>query len=139
MSITAKDIMQTEVITFTPSTRLREFARILAEDRISGAPVVRVDGALVGIVSRTDLVTRLLEDDTTFGTAEDEALSFESNIRQVGDIMQSEVLTVGPDAPLAEIATRMADDRVHRVVVMDGDQVVGIITSLDLLKAFANR
>ncbi|MHC4957997.1 MAG: CBS domain-containing protein [Planctomycetota bacterium] len=138
MSITAKDIMQTEVITFTPSTRLREFARILAEDRISGAPVVRVDGALVGIVSRTDLVTRLLEDDTTFGTSEDEALSFESNIRQVGDIMQSEVLTVGPDAPLPEIATRMAADRVHRVVVMDGDQVAGIITSLDLLKAFVS-
>jgi CBS domain-containing protein len=100
--------------------------------------VVRVDGALVGIVSRTDLVTRLLEDDTTFGTSEDEALSFESNIRQVGDIMQSEVLTVGPDAPLPEIATRMAADRVHRVVVMDGDQVAGIITSLDLLKAFVS-
>ena len=131
MSLTAKDIMTTEVITVTPATSLRQFARICAEDNISGAPVVRIDGALVGMVSKTDLVRRLLEDDPHFAAREDSML--ELNHRQVDEIMQPDVLTVGPDTPVKEIADSMARERVHRVVITGDDKVLGIVTSLDVL------
>jgi CBS domain-containing protein len=54
----------------------------------------------------------------------------------VADIMTEDVLTVVPDTPIAEIAERMARDRIHRVVVLDGDKLVGIVTSIDLLSHF---
>ena len=56
--------------------------------------------------------------------------------RQVDDIMQSNVVTVSPETPLPEIAERMARDRIHRVIVMEGDRPVGIVTSIDLLGRF---
>ena len=139
MPLRAKDIMKTEVLTVTPSTPLREFARIVTEDRISGCPVVRVDRTLVGIVSKTDLIQRLLEDDPKFGSEEgDSPIEFQSNVRQVDDIMNPEVLTVGPEAELSQIAARMAEERVHRVVVMQNHRIAGIITSLDLLGSYGS-
>lgn len=133
-SRTVAEIMQAEVITVTPATPLVEFARIVAEDRISGAPVVEVGGRLVGIVSKTDLVERMLEDDPRYGIGQGEEWNYEG--RQVGDIMSDQVLTVTPETPLDRVAARMAADRVHRVVVMEGDRLAGIVTSIDLLAHF---
>lgn len=134
MALTAADIMTTEVITITPSTPIADFARTCAEDGVSGMPVTHVDGTLVGIVSKTDLVQHLLDNHSKFGTRED-APSWDMDIQQVGDIMQDDVMTVEPDEELAVIAQRMANDRVHRVVVVDKrGGVLGIVTSLDLLE-----
>ena len=137
MSLTARDVMTTEVITVTPATPLSEFARICADDSISGAPVVEVGGRLAGIVSHTDLIPRLLEKDPFRESGAELDLPVAGREwRQVADIMTQEVLTVAPDTPLKEIAQRMARERIHRVVVMQNDDVAGIITSLDLLAHF---
>jgi CBS domain-containing protein len=154
MALTARDVMTREVISVTPSTLLSELARICAEDRISGCPVVTLDGRLVGIVSRTDLVERLLDGrlDRTGDDALRRMLQLEAGegyetsrsigeheeeaIGEVDDIMSTEVVTVAPDAPLAVVARRMADERIHRVLVMEGDSIAGIVTSLDLLAHF---
>ena len=132
MTLTAKDIMTAELITVTPATPLADFARICADDNISGAPVCRVDGALVGVVSKTDIIQRLLEDHGKFGDPHEGEFGLDE--RQVADIMQTNVLAVEPDTPIATIAARMAEERVHRVVVVDRDRVKGIVTSLDVLK-----
>ena len=127
MSLTARDVMTTEVITVTPATPLSEFARICADDNISGAPVVEVGGRLAGIVSHTDLIARLLEKDPFRESGAELDLSVTGREwRQVADIMTQEVLTVAPDTPLKEIAQRMARERIHRVVVMQNDDVAGI-------------
>jgi CBS domain-containing protein len=132
MPLVARDVMTTELITVTPGTPLSEFARICAEDNISGCPVTRADGMLCGIVSKTDLLRRLLEDHPPHGTTRDYPV-WDEDVRQVGDIMTEDVLTVGPMTPLSEIAERMARDRIHRVVVMEGDRMLGLVTSIDLL------
>jgi CBS domain-containing protein len=137
MPLTAKDVMTAEVITVTPSTPLAEFARICSEDRISGAPVVRVDGTLVGIVTKTDLVQRMLDDDPKLGAAgEPELPALGEDVRQVADIMQREILTCARDAPVSELAERMSRHRVHRVLVVENDDLVGIVTSLDILSRY---
>jgi CBS domain-containing protein len=146
--------MTTEVVTVTPETPLSEFARMCVEDGISGAPVVTVDGRLVGIVSRTDLLEHLLEVGHEGRAGEGlrglfllgeesldvrEGMASRSEIEslgQVSDILEPEVLTVAPDLPLAEVARRMWEKRVHRVVVVEGGRVAGILTSLDLLGRF---
>lgn len=134
----ARDVMTTELITVTPGTALSEFARICAEDNISGCPVMRADGALCGIVSKTDLLKRLLDDHPRLGTTREFPV-WDEDVRQVGDIMTENVLTVGPLTPLAEIAERMALDRIHRVVVMEGDKLLGLVTSIDLLAHFPRK
>jgi CBS domain-containing protein len=154
MDLKAKDVMTRELVTVTPATTLTHFARICAEDEISGCPVVTVDGRLVGIASKTDLLERLLEGRHDYsanrdfrgllglgeeglssmgGTAHD---SEEEVFGTVDDIMETEVVTVKPEEPIAAVAKRMALDRVHRVLVVEKGKLKGIITSLDLLAHF---
>ena len=127
--------MTTEVTTVTPETAVTEFARTCAEDGISGAPVMMVDGQLVGIVSKTDLLASMLDTHPHYGAAGDSSV-WEDTTPQIADIMQTEVLTVASDAPLSVIAERMATDRYHRVLVVDDGKLMGIVTSIDLLAHF---
>ena len=86
MPLTAGDVMTTQLITVTPSTSLTEFARLCSEDNISGAPVTRVDGTRMGIVSKTDVIQRLLDTHPAHGTV-DEPSFWDQDTLQVGDIM----------------------------------------------------
>ena len=61
--LSVQDIMQTDVVTVAPETTARYLARLLADEEISGVPVVDADGMLAGVVSSTDLV-RLAADDS---------------------------------------------------------------------------
>ncbi|NJN14561.1 MAG: CBS domain-containing protein [Planctomycetes bacterium] len=135
MSKTARDVMSKELLTVTPATSITDFARLCSEDRISGAPVVRVDGVLVGIVSKTDLIDRLLADGPKFGASREDS-AWDPDDRAVEEIMQEEVLTCDPRTPLPVIAEKMAEQRIHRVVVIEKDRPVGIVTSIDLLRHF---
>ncbi len=60
--LTVRDIMQAPVVTVSPETTVRQLSRILADEEISGAPVVGDEGELLGVVSATDVV-RLAADD----------------------------------------------------------------------------
>jgi len=134
---TAREIMTTDLITVTPSTPIREFARMCAEDDISGAPVLNLDGSLAGMVSKTDLLEHLIESDPTHvGEAESFMEVWLGEDQSVNEIMIEDVISVIPDAPVAEVAALMAENRIHRVAVIEDDKCVGIITSLDLLQHF---
>lgn len=144
----AEQIMTREPSCLTPDMSIRAMARALEAHEVSGFPVVDQTGVLVGIVTKTDLIRRCLEpmSDEAPGfffqemaeqLGEDVELEPEAEVR-VEDIMTTEVVTASPDETLSRIARRMADARVHRVVVIDTDhQPVGIITSMDVLKAIA--
>lgn len=148
--LTCASIMTREVITVSPDATLSELCRMLAEDEISGAPVVDHRGQLVGMVSKTDVLQNLLSgrqspglpsatlqflglSDTMAGMAED---GEEEAFGQVADFMTPDVESVTPATPIARAARRMSAKRIHRLVVVDNGEVVGIITSLDLLKHF---
>jgi len=150
MPIQAQHIMKKPVTTVDAGMKLTDFARLLSEERISGAPVVDQSGRIIGIISRTDLVDHLLE-----GSARESEmggflafLGLESPMKEmasgseeevwgtVGDIMTSDVETAEPTASLAEVAVRMFENRIHRVVITSENRPVGIITSLDLLGHF---
>lgn len=152
----AKDIMTADLLTVTPATTLTQFARILTEDNISGCPVVTVDGRLVGVASKTDLLARLLEGRHDFASSPDfrgllglgeEGLvagrgsaeeSEEEVFGTVEDIMQGNPVTVLPDASILDVARALAENRIHRVVVVEKGHLKGIITSLDVIAHFAS-
>jgi CBS domain-containing protein len=156
MNAKARDIMTADLLTVTPATTLTQFARILTEDNISGCPVVTVDGRLVGIASKTDLLSRLLEGRHDFaaspdfrgllglgeegilpgrGTAQE---SEEEIFGTVEDIMEAEPVTVLPETSVLEVARALAENRIHRVLVVEKGKLLGIITSLDVIAHVAS-
>lgn len=124
----AEDVMQEGILSVSPELGIREFEQLLASEDISGAPVMSSDDVLVGIASKTDIVQALSEQ---AGMRVDE-LAPELTVE---DIMTRDVISVSPKEPIADVARRMIDGKLHRVLVMEGDEVLGIVTTFDLLEA----
>lgn len=120
------EVMTQAVLTLSPMTSLVDAAQTLATLGVSGAPVCDVEGHVLGVFSKSDVVDRLS------GGRLDEAGT-------VGEHMTRRVVSVGPTAPLSEAIALMATKAVHRIVVVDGEgRVVGIVTPLDIVKAVAD-
>ena len=149
--LTAADVMTADPVTIEPSASIREFARVLDDNEISGVPVVDQQGTLVGIASKTDLIRQCVQGTVELPPDYLFDLIVEQDIPEsaadtlpdpqvrVEDFM-TEVpggggVTVSPDAPLSAIARAMNEAHVHRVIVVHPDRYpVGIITTLDLLE-----
>jgi CBS domain-containing protein len=155
-TLTAKDVMNTEVLTVRVDLTVRELAAFLLENQISGAPVIDHDGRLVGVVSMTDVAQgdmerpRLVDDRSSPSLAvrgweermnlEDiRPLHIESDDLLVRDIMTPTLYTVPEETPVARIARTMVAGRIHRVLVTRGGRAVGIVTSLDLVRLLAGK
>ncbi len=150
--LTAKDIMTTEVLKVNKDWPVEELTEFLVENCISGAPVVDDNDELVGVVSLTDVARYdMLSGETVqierppnyYLEALEERYAMEDIVRfriknassvTVADIMTPVTFKVHPDTPLPEVADTMIRGRIHRVLVTDNGQVVGIITALDMLK-----
>jgi len=124
MEIVAADIMTRTVVTVTEQTLLEEAARLLDAHQITGLPVVDAEGRLTGILSQSDLIRR-----TRWIGAWSPDL--------VCQVMSRNVITVSPTEPLASLCQRMVEHRIHRVVVMEGEAIRGILTTLDILAVVA--
>lgn len=147
--IKAKDIMTKDVITIKPDVGIEELAKILVEHKISGVPVVNDNGELVGIVTENDLISRNKRlHIPTFIRLFDAFIMLERPSKmeeeikrmmasKVGDLCSKNVITVTEDTPLEDIATIMAEKKIHLIPVVDGKKVVGIIGKVDIIKAMA--
>ena len=142
----AMDVMTTAVVTVSSDTTVQDLATLLSERGVSGVPVVD-NGHVVGIVSEGDLLRRV-ETGTERRTARrrwrwfdrtlEEARDYvRSHGRTVRDIMIREVISVGEEAGLAEVATLMETKRIKRVPVLRDGQLVGIISRANLVRALA--
>jgi CBS domain-containing protein len=152
----ARDVMNPHVVAVSPDATVRHAASLLAERQITGAPVVEADGRLVGVVSVTDIAESDAEssdvrEDTSDprrplrgwdeATAAEEirGLHVEEQPLLVRDIMTPTVYTVPEETTVSRIARAMIAGRIHRVFVTRQGRIVGIVTSLDLLKILAEE
>lgn len=148
--IEARDLMNPEVLTVDQEVTVRELASFLIENQISGAPVSDADGALVGVVSLTDIVASSSDDlglttdrrnpgfylrdlEETYGEEDVRQFHIEEPGRLVKEIMTPTVFSVEAGATVAEVASLMLEGHLHRVLVTDGREAVGIISTSDLL------
>ena len=154
--IVASDLMNPEILTVREDMTVRDLAAFLIDNEISGAPVVSKKGKLVGVVSMVDIAEVASEGaDEPAGegrgespaffqrtwkpsagadaAAELEELDLDGEELLVADIMTPNVYSVAEDATVSEIAKLMLKHHLHRVLVTDGDQAQGIISSSDLL------
>ncbi|MEM1171217.1 MAG: CBS domain-containing protein [Cyanobacteria bacterium P01_H01_bin.35] len=146
------DVMSYNPISVRPEMPLKEAIKILAEQRISGLPVVNENGKLVGIVSETDLMWQesgatpppyiMLLDSVIF--LENPA-RYEKEIHKalgetVGEVMTKNPLTTTPEQLLSAAAKLMHERNIHRLPVLDENgKVIGILTRGDIIRAMATE
>ena len=155
MHRTIAEIMQKKVKTIGPDKTLPELERELLRWRIGAMPVVE-RGKLVGIVSRSDVVRQLClerslgeamadayrdQTDASFATKAESTIGFAIGQRmerlRVRDVMISDVLTVPPDLTVTQAAKLLIERRIHRLPVVEGEKLVGIVSSLDFTRIVA--
>ncbi|MGH3082925.1 MAG: CBS domain-containing protein [Gaiellaceae bacterium] len=137
-----QEVMTREVITVSPEEPLKHVATLLLERRVSGVPVVDLDGRLVGVVSEGDLLfkeagERPRRRPRFLGAAT--RTSEKRAATTAGDAMTSPALTVAPTATVAQAAALMLERDVNRLPVVDQGALVGIVTRADLIRAFARQ
>jgi CBS domain-containing protein len=146
MMKTAGEIMTAAVITVGVETSVQELARLLAEHAISGAPVVDDNGALLGVVTENDLIDQSKKlHIPTVVTILDSFIYLEKPDKMekemkkmagstVGDIFTRDVVTVNLETLIEEIATIMAEQRIHTLPVLKEGRLVGVIGKGDIIK-----
>jgi CBS domain-containing protein len=129
-----RDLMSPEVVTLTVNETLTIADDVMRLGRIRHMPVVDEDGRLVGILSQRDLFRDALARALGYGQhAQDKMLK----MMRVKEVMKSGVATVTPDTPLEEAAARMLRDKIGCLVVLEGDEIAGILTESDFVKLVA--
>jgi CBS domain-containing protein len=152
--LTAKDIMNPDVVLVYSDMSVHELAAKLTEHGISGAPVLDRDGFLVGVVSLSDIVAndghrssirggehvgdfflQGWEDDLDETELRPFHVVDDDDGMTVADILTSVIYKVDETTDIAAMADTMIQGRIHRLVVTRDDAVVGIVSTLDMLKA----
>ena len=154
VSLCAKDLMRRDVAVVESSATLGDLERSFSEAKVSGFPVLE-NGRVVGVISRADVVNQLAHDQngaSTFyaeiGTLDsgDVLATFDEIASRAGktgeqmsiaELMTHAIVSVAPDDSLQQVARTIMEHRVHRVLVVDGGQLVGIVSSLDLVRLVA--
>jgi SulP family sulfate permease len=132
---TAGEVMTPSAETIAAATPLREVAAAMSKKKLKRLPVVGEDGALVGVVSRIDLLRaaagkgRAGEESVAAPPTEGEAI-----VR----VMRTDVPSVAPDSPVAEVVQAVLSNRINSALVVDTERrVVGIVTDAELIDRMA--
>ena len=145
MSTIVRDVMTSPVVSVRRTTSLKEVARLLVEHRISGLPVVDIDGTVLGVVSEADFLWKESGEAAVshrpLARILGESKSSRSKIDKVhatraADAMTAPAITIESSRPLAEATRLMAIHKINRLPVVDADVLVGIITRADVVRAF---
>ena len=145
----AQDIMTKDVITVHPQTPVRELAALLLNHKISGVPVVDEAGKVLGVVTESDLIFQNKKVHLPTAVAILDAFLFlerpeklEQEMKKIagsmaGDICSAELISVTPETPLDELATLMAEKKIHTLPVLDGGRLAGVIGKSDIIRTIA--
>jgi CBS domain-containing protein len=116
----ARDIMTRAVATIYPEASAQEAAQLLYQKRISGAPVVDADDNIIGIITEADIISKVNREGL-----------------RVADIMSHEIIAVGEETPVNEIAALLTERKIKRVPVVCDGKLVGIVSRADIVHAVA--
>jgi CBS domain-containing protein len=117
---------------------LLELQHVLIVAGIGGVPVVEPAGAVIGIVSSSDILRAMeqaLDDDHDAGEPDD--LLERLQTITAGEIATPDVIWVSPETSVTQVAQVMRTEGIHRVLVGTRERLAGILTAFDLLRVIA--
>ncbi|MDY6292078.1 MAG: CBS domain-containing protein [Succiniclasticum sp.] len=138
----AKDVMKKEVISVSPETPVKEIARIMVEQKISALPVVNKFNEILGVVSESDLISKVVKPHEpgimTFLyhaalASSSEVLEYRKamsrwNAQTAEQAMTSPAICVDKDEAIENVGRIMLDDKVKRVFVTEEGHLLGVIS-----------
>jgi CBS domain-containing protein len=157
MKITAAQIMSSPPLTVSPELSVPELENRFLTHKVGGFAVVE-GGSLVGVVGRSDVIKKIAVersyaevlsdyyldyDYAGFRPHFDDSISFTQIAENVGaridhlkvkDVMNSNVISVSPAASITAVCRKLLEHRIHRMPVVDGDKLVGIISTSDVVR-----
>lgn len=140
-----RELMTEEVLTIGPEAPIKDVAKILVENRISGLPVCDISGRVVGVVSEGDILYK--EHDAREGSMGgplswivDGTPRYTGYVKAAaltaGKAMTAPAITIAPYESVSEAARIMCERHVNRLPVVKDERLVGIVTRADLVRAF---
>ncbi len=142
-SVLVRDIMTTPVVSASRKAPLREVAEIMAQEGVSGVPVLEADGKVAGIISEKDFLALMGSRETkSFMALLAACLAGQSGCpaepiraQNAEDIMTSPAVTVRNDVPLGEIKALFSERKINRVPVVDSEgRLLGIVSRADVIR-----
>jgi predicted transcriptional regulator len=124
--LTARDLMTTSLLVFSPDQTLLEAIESLIKRRVSGAPVVDTKGQLIGMLSELDCLRMLASDEFYLQQQEEGAL--------VSQFMSKGGRTIPPDLGIYAISHYFLTSPIRRLTVIEHDKLIGQVSRRDVLR-----
>ena len=115
-----RDIMKEKVVSIDETKTIKEAASMMNEARI-GSIIITKDDTPVGILTERDFVTKIAAKEIPLSTL-------------LSEVMTKPLLAVGPNQTVWEAAEIMKNMEIHRVAVQEGNKIIGMVTTTDLVK-----
>ncbi len=153
--LVAADLMQRDVLTIGPNETLRDALLLMTENHVTGLPVMDDHCRCIGLITSSDVLNYEEEhvDESVDGHMlqhfNPELQRWESvpasafGLEEFGDVRVEEVMTrdlvwVRRDTPVKNVAQRMINQQIHRVLVMDEEfSLYGMISAFDFVRVIA--
>lgn len=123
-ALLVRDIMSFDAYHVTPDTPIAELVMELIRHRLPGAPVADGNGRLIGFVSEQDVLPQLLQ-----------SYYYCQQPPEVEKAMCKDVLTVGPNEPVMNIAKMMMEAKPKIYPVVEDGRLIGVVTRSQVTKA----
>ena len=133
--MTVDGIMSREVVTVSPDTALMDIRKRLQEGGFHHMLVVE-EGALCGVISDRDVLQAISPFLDTY--AEDHR-DVQTLAQPASEVMRTELITVTPDTDIGDAANKLLDHDISSLPVVDGEELVGIVTTKDLLHHYTKN
>jgi CBS domain-containing protein len=124
------DAMTADPVTITPDLPLARVEEIFSQHDFNALPVVDASGALVGVVTKLDVLKAFRFTDEHMFPPYEQIMT-----QPAGEVMTRDVATVTPRMPLTRLLQRMLDTRNKSFPVVDGARLVGVVAREDVLNA----
>jgi CBS domain-containing protein len=119
---TARDIMTSDATCASVNDTLVDAARKMKELDVGALPICGEDNRLAGMVTDRDIVVKCL------------AEGGDPSSTRVGDLAEGKPVTIGADDPVEEILRTMTQYGVRRLPVIDGHDLIGMVSQADVAK-----
>ena len=123
LPILVREVMSPSVISVESSATVRDAAQVMIEREI-GSVIVTEAGRPVGIMTERDVLRRVV------------VKGLDPTKTKVGEVMSSPLVTIKADAYITDAGRLMSEKNIRRLLVVEDDRPVGVVTEKDLLRAF---